>query len=88
MESGPQELRCFCRREPLLAVIGQDDDGRWFLHVKVYKQSRIYGEIVATDGKVSVRCRECLRWHHVTIKHESVDSDVGELPEAVAREVL
>lgn len=58
------ELRCMCSRRPLLATYGIDKDGRLFVHVKVYKQSRLFGEVVAY-GDVKLRCRECLRWHQV-----------------------
>lgn len=61
------DLRCFCRTEPLLAVYGVDSEGRLYVHVKIYKQNRVYGEMMVTDGEVKIRCRECLRWHRVTI---------------------
>lgn len=62
-----KELRCFCSRGPLLAVYGVGQDGKLFIHVKIYKQSRIFGEILVTDGTVSMRCRECFRWHRINI---------------------
>lgn len=61
------ELRCFCSREPLLAVYGLKD-GKVYVHVKIYKQRRIYGEVLVVEGKVKLHCRECLRWHTVTIR--------------------
>lgn len=61
------ELRCFCRTEPLLAVYGVNEQGLLYIHIKVYKQQRIFGEIIATGGVVQLRCRECLRWHKVRI---------------------
>ena len=61
------ELRCFCSRTPLLATYGLDDKGNLYVHVRIFKQRRVYGEVVATEGKVSLRCRECLRWHRVNI---------------------
>lgn len=62
-----KELRCFCSRQPLLATYGVDSKGKLFVHVKIWKQRRIYGEIVVEGGKVKLRCRECLRWHDVRI---------------------
>lgn len=59
-------LYCFCARKPLLAVYGRDDEGRIFLHVKVFKQGRIFGEIIVYGGETKIHCRECLRWHRVT----------------------
>lgn len=65
------ELRCFCRTEPLLAVYGVDERGDLYIHIRIYKQQRIYGEIYATRGEVKLRCRECLRWHTVVIRGQS-----------------
>jgi hypothetical protein len=62
-----KELRCFCSREPLLATYGVDHSGTLFVHVKIWKQRRIYGELVVEGGLVKLRCRECLRWHEVRI---------------------
>lgn len=67
MPSNNNELRCFCTRRPLLAVFGVDDKGRTYVHQRVYKQHRVYGESIAY-GPVSIRCRECLRWHTVIIR--------------------
>lgn len=60
------EIRCFCRRQPLLAVFGLEN-GKPYVHVKVYKNRRIYGEILVTEGDIQLRCRECLRWYRVRI---------------------
>lgn len=59
------ELRCFCRRHPLLAVYGVDAKGRVFVHIKVYKQRRVFGESVHYGGEVKIRCRECFRWNNI-----------------------
>lgn len=62
------EIRCFCTRKPLLAVYGRDESGELFIHVKVYKQSRIYAELfISADAMVKLRCRECLRLHSIKI---------------------
>ena len=61
------ELRCFCSRETLLAVYGVKDS-KLYVHIKIYKQRRIYGEALITEGKVKLHCRECLRWHTVTLR--------------------
>lgn len=66
MSRSQHDLRCFCSRAPLLAVYGVDDDGL-YVHVKVYKQRRIYAEVLVTRGDISLRCRECGRWQHVVI---------------------
>ncbi len=62
------DLRCFCARKPLLATYGLTDKGKLYVHVKVYKQNRIYGEVLVTDGIVELHCRECFRWHRVVMR--------------------
>jgi hypothetical protein len=68
VKPGRRELRCFCSGAPLLATYGVDEQGRVYVHMKVYKQSRIYGEIIvyAESGSVKIHCRQCFRWHRVT----------------------
>jgi hypothetical protein len=61
-----QQLRCFCGTRPLLGLYGFEN-GRLFVHVKVYKADRVYGEVVAW-GDLKLRCRNCLRWHTVVIR--------------------
>lgn len=73
------EIRCFCAREPLLALCGRDATGEPYVHMKVHKARRLYGEMVATSGIVMLRCRECLRWHRITIKRDVQVAEV-ELP--------
>ena len=59
------ELRCFCRGTPLLAMYGLNEKGELYVHVKIYKQGRVYGETYHTSGIVHIRCRNCLRWNRV-----------------------
>lgn len=66
MQHRENELRCFCRRTPLLALYGVRN-GTPFVHVKVYKQDRIFGEVYFEGGKVKLRCRECRRWTTINI---------------------
>lgn len=61
------DLRCFCSRHPKLAVYGVTDAGEGYVHVKIWKQSRVFGEVVMTAGVIDIACRECLRWTQVTI---------------------
>lgn len=65
--STQHELRCFCSRQPLLATYGMNDKGKLYVHVRVYKQRRVFGEVLVTEGRVQLHCRECLRWHTVNI---------------------
>lgn len=62
-----KELRCFCRAEPLLATYGVDGKGKLFVHVKIWKARRIFGELVIEGGLVKIRCRDCLRWHKIRV---------------------
>lgn len=79
------ELRCFCSRSPMLAKYGRNSGGL-FVHVRIHKQSKIYGEFVFTSGTVRIRCRECLRWHKIRISDVPVVKVVEEdLPENVAQ---
>jgi hypothetical protein len=59
------DLRCFCSREPLLAVFGLDVRGSLYVHVMIHKQHRIYANLVVRGGPLELQCRECLRWHVV-----------------------
>lgn len=68
MKRSQHELRCLCSREPLLATYGVDEKGQLYIHVRVYKQRRVFGEVIVTGGTVKLHCRECLRWHTVVIK--------------------
>jgi hypothetical protein len=49
-------------------MYGVDRTGLLYVHVRVFKQDRIFGEIFATGGVVRICCRDCLRWHKVTIR--------------------
>lgn len=78
------DLRCFCSRKPKLAEWGRTADGKPYVHIRIFKQTKLFGEVVATSGSLDICCRECLRWTHVTIQ-----SDVGiqrnqRVPAAVA----
>jgi hypothetical protein len=80
LPNGTQALRCFCSSRPLLGVYGIDPkDGRAFVHIKVYKQSRVFGEHVFKSGELKTKCRVCYRWHHITI-HENVIPRLKEIP--------
>jgi len=61
------DLRCFCSREPLLATYGIDKGGELYVHIKVWKQKKIFGNIIIKGGEVNLQCRECKRWQKVRI---------------------
>lgn len=48
-------------------MYGLDADGKLYVHIKIYKQQRVCGEIIAR-AEVEINCRECLRWHRVRFK--------------------
>lgn len=82
------DLRCFCSRQPLLATYGVDERGRLYLHQKIYKANRIFGESIVYGGEVSLHCRECLRWQTVFIQEPNVLAlKATEAPEAIRNEV-
>lgn len=60
-------LRCFCSRSPILAFYGVNEKGKLYVHIKIYKARRVYGEVITTSGNIIIRCRECLRWHQVIL---------------------
>ena len=67
------KLNCFCARKPLLAIWGNDEDGKPYVHVRIFKQNRIYGDVIAYGGVVKVRCRECFRWHRIRFVQERAE---------------
>lgn len=62
-------MRCFCARKPLLAIYGRDlKSGELFIHIRVYKQTKVYAEIyISANAEIKILCRECLRLHKVKI---------------------
>lgn len=74
------EIRCHCSRRPMLARAGRDANGALFVHMKVFKQGRIFGEMVTMRGPVWLRCRECLRWTRIVIEGENLDFSSQRLP--------
>lgn len=85
--SGEGELRCFCSRKPLLGKFGRGRDGKAFVHVKVFKQARVFGEFIFTEGVVRILCRECLRWHVIRIQptdRQSIEFQQEELPAEIS----
>lgn len=67
-------IRCECSARPILAIARLSEDGKWVIHVRAYKQHRIYAEVVIDSGSPRIRCRECLRWHQINIKRARVEA--------------
>lgn len=68
----------------MLATYGVNSKGQLFVHVKIFKQNRIYGELVFEGGVVKIRCRNCLRWHRVIFNNRTVALSEDKAPEAQA----
>jgi len=70
-----------------LAVYGVDEKGRLYIHQRVYKQNRIFGETIFYGGTVALLCRECLRWQEVVIVNRTNAALTPiEEPKVLARE--
>lgn len=69
MKGAHEEMRCVCRHKPLLAICGSDRTGA-YIHVKVYKQKRLYSEIF-TRFPITLRCRDCKRFWNIAIPESS-----------------
>lgn len=84
----PQPIKCFCAPEPILAMYGQDTRTReYFIHVRAYKQRRLITELVVpliSGGVVRIRCRNCLRWHKISVKTSQVEVRPEALPDSIA----
>lgn len=63
------EVRCECSKRPILGIFRRQET-YWVLHVKAYKQKRVYVELIVEEGTLRLRCRECDRWFKLTIRRE------------------
>lgn len=69
-----------------MAKLHRDESGAPYVHVKIFKQGRVFGEVVVTKGsEVWLRCRECNRWHCIKIKTMDFEISEGNLPEGYER---
>lgn len=57
----------------MLAIWGNDEDNVPYVHVRIFKQGRIYGDVVVNGGKIRICCRECVRWHRISFVGEQKD---------------
>ena len=67
-------------------MYGVDARGRLYVHVKVYKQRKVFAEVICRDGLVEINCRECYRWHTVTIRKNEAELNEIERPVEVVNE--
>lgn len=81
---GELELRCWCSKHTLLGVCGRDaKTGDPYVWIKIYKQGKVFGEIVAVGGTTRIRCRDCQRWSIIRV-HTKVEFEPDPLPESIA----
>jgi hypothetical protein len=52
-------------------MYGVDERGKVYVHIKVYKQQRVFAEMLVHDGDVKIGCRECIRWHRIVFKKDN-----------------
>lgn len=77
MMNAEEQLRCFCSRQPLLAKYGIKD-GKPYVHIRIFKQQRIFGEMILDSGTIRIKCRDCFRWHTVSIRKGRVNLEARE----------
>lgn len=51
-------------------------NGKPYVHIKSYKQNRVFAEVELTMGTMRFKCRECLRWHEVSIVRDKAEVKV------------
>jgi hypothetical protein len=76
------EVRCTCRRCPLLAMCVRDGKGAYFVQIKQIKAGKITTHVLVTSGEARIQCRECFRWVLIKItKMDEVRTKQENLPE-------
>lgn len=83
MTDGDVQIRCICTARPILAIARASTAGTRFVHIKIYKQKKIYGEIVIEEGLVRIRCRSCGRWYSLHVRHDSHKAVAEKLPKEI-----
>lgn len=64
-------------------MVGRNErSGAPFVHIKIFKQGRVYGEVVVESGTTWIRCRDCSRWHALNIRIAKIDASQQPLPES------
>lgn len=73
----------------MLAIWGNDEHGKPYVHIRIYKQGRIFGDVVVYGGEVKICCRECLRWQIITFVGERSSAQLTQtgVPVEVDREL-
>lgn len=77
------EYKCDCRHHPLLAIYGREEGGALYVHVRVYKNKKLYAEVY-TNHDIKIMCRECKFWREIVIRNRVEPKVVPALkPEAI-----
>lgn len=85
MSLNPQrEIRCTCEQRALLGIYGVDERGL-YVHIKIHKSQKLYGEMWVRGNKAQaeIRCRSCRRIFKITIQ-EFPAIQVERIPELAA----
>lgn len=77
------EIRCSCRRHPLLGVGGRDRNGKPYLHVLRRRGGNVEVEVIVVEGSAYITCRECGRRTRVNIKVHAIESNSEPLPQEI-----
>ena len=83
MSESDVQIRCICAVHPILAIARVSSTGTRFVHIRIYKQKKIYGEIVVESGLVRIRCRSCGRWYSLHVRHDSHEAIAERLPGSI-----
>lgn len=60
-------------------MYGIDEKGRPYVHIKVFKQARVFSEFIAYGGEVALKCRECVRWHRIVFRNQTDKAELHEV---------
>ncbi|ANA87246.1 hypothetical protein PBI_KAMPE_12 [Gordonia phage Kampe] len=64
-----------------MGYYGLDTNNKPYVHVKVYKGERVYGEWFMQDGTVHMRCRDCFRFTKISfVNRDNIKATHGVRP--------
>jgi hypothetical protein len=71
MEATSFQLKCICPTKRTLARYGIDEKDNLYLHIKVYKQRRVFAQLVINaPAKLRIQCPACGRWHGIVMRDD------------------
>lgn len=65
-------LRCTCKWNRLLAVVGTDRQGA-YLHIKSHRGGKTLSEFYLESGRARILCLSCNRWTTVLVRRDGVE---------------